>query len=144
MTQQIPPHAQPFHGQPYPGQPYPGQPGPAGYPHGPGAGGYPPPRTSRVGKIVGIVVGGFFALIAVIFVLVMIFGDPVVTAEQVEAQIATQYGVPVDQISCPSSLEGEVGVQMTCTGTDGGTSTPLLVQVTSVEGDTVNFDITPQ
>jgi hypothetical protein len=33
---------------------------------------------------------------------------------------------------------------MTCTGTDAGTSSTLLVQVTGVQGDTVNFSITPQ
>ncbi len=154
MSQQAPPppagqypgQGQP--GQPYPGQPYPGQgqPGPAGYPYGSGGGGYPPapPRKSNVGKIIGIIAGVFVAVIVAIFVLVMIFGTPSVTADQVEQQIAQQYGVDVAQVSCPSSLEGTVGATMTCTGNDGGTSSTLLVQVTSVEDDTVKFSITPQ
>jgi Domain of unknown function (DUF4333) len=151
MSQQAPPPpAGPFPGQPLPGQGQYGQPGPAGYPYGSGGGGYPPPqqpqppRKSKVGKVIGIVVGVFVALIVAIFVLVMVFGNPTVSAEQVEAQIAQQYGVDVSQVSCPGSLEGTVGATMTCTGTDAGTSSPLLVQVTGVDGDTVNFSITPQ
>lgn len=142
MTQQAPPPAPSFPGQPYPGQPYAGQ--PVGYPQGYGAGGPPPPRRSRAGKIIGVVVGGFFSLIAAIFVLVMIFGNPVVTADQVEEQIAQQYSLSPAEVSCPSSLEGSVGTQMTCTVTEDGTSQPLLVQVTSVDGSTVNFSMTPQ
>jgi hypothetical protein len=151
MSQQAPPPpAGPFPGQQFPGQgPY-GQPGPTGYPYGSGGGGYPPPqqplppRKSKAGKVIGIVAGVFVAFIVAIFVLVMAFGNPTVSAEQVEQQIAQQYGVDVSQVSCPASLEGTVGATMTCTGTDNGTSSPLLVQVTGVDGDTVNFSITPQ
>jgi hypothetical protein len=86
----------------------------------------------------------FVALVVAVFVLVMAFGNPTVGPEQVEQQIAQQYGVDVSQVSCPASLEGTVGATMTCTGTDAGTSSTLLVQVTGVQGDTVNFSITPQ
>lgn len=145
MSQQAPP---PPAGFPYPSTPQ----GPAGPPYGgpppiPGYGGYPPPppvRRSRAPKIIGIVVGSLVAVVVALVALVMVFGSPVVTADQVEAQIAQQYGVAPTQVSCPSSLEGEVGAQITCTGTDAGEATTLLVQVTSVEGDTVNFSITPQ
>lgn len=145
MSQQAPP---PPAGFPHPPMP----PGPAGMPYGgpppaPGYGGYPPPppvRTSSVGKILGIVVVAVVALLAGLFALLVVFGSPTLTADQVEQQIAQQYGVDASQVSCPSSLEGEVGAQITCTGTDAGVTTPLLVQVTGVEGDVVNFSITPQ
>ncbi|WP_166659817.1 DUF4333 domain-containing protein [Actinomycetospora succinea] len=101
-------------------------------------------RKSKAPKIIGIVVGAFVAVVVGLFVLVMAFGNPVVTADQVEQQIAQQYGVAPSQVSCPSSLEGEVGATITCTGTDAGQTSTLLVQVTGVEGDTVNFSITPQ
>lgn len=145
MTQYAPP---PSAGMPHPSMP----PGPTGMPYGGpppvgGYGGYPPPppvRKSSAGKVVGILAGVFAAVVAAIFVFVMAFGAPVVTADQVEEQIAQQYGVAPDQVSCPSSLEGEVGAQITCTGTDAGQTTTLLVRVTGVQGDTVNFDIIPQ
>ncbi|MDD7934437.1 DUF4333 domain-containing protein [Actinomycetospora straminea] len=101
-------------------------------------------RKSSVGKILGIVVVAIVALLAGLFALLVVFGNPSVTADQVEQQIAQQYGVEAGQVSCPSSLEGEVGATITCTGTDAGVTTPLLVQVTGVEGDVVNFSITPQ
>ncbi|MEJ2865100.1 DUF4333 domain-containing protein [Actinomycetospora flava] len=145
MSQQAPP---PPAGYPYPPMPQ----GPAGMPYGgppsaPGYGGYAPPPPapkSKVPKIIGIVVGVLVALAVGGFALLVAFGNPVVTADQVEAQIAQQYEVAPSQVSCPSSLEGEVGATITCTGTDAGQTTTLLVQVTSVEGETVKFSITPQ
>ena len=145
MTQYAPP---PPAGMPHPPMP----PGPAGMPHGgtpptPGYGSYPPQppvRKGSAGKVVGIVVGALVAIVAGLFALVMVFGAPVVAADEVEEQIAQQYGVAPDQVSCPSSLEGEVGATITCTGTDAGQTTTLLVQVTGVRGDIVDFSITPQ
>ncbi len=145
MTQYAPP---PSAGMPHPPMP----PGPAGIPYGapPPVQGYrgdppqPPVRKSRAGRIVGIVVGVLGALVVGLFALVIAFGAPVVDGDDVEQQIAQQYGVAPDQVSCPSSLEGEVGAQITCTGTDAGQTTTLLVRVTGVQGDTVNFDIIPQ
>jgi hypothetical protein len=145
MTQYAPP---PSAGMPHPQMP----PGPTGIPYGApppvqGYGGYPPQppvRKSRAGRIVGIVVGVLGALVVGLFALVIAFGAPVVDGDDVEQQIAQQYGVAPDQVSCPSSLEGEVGAQITCTGTDAGQTTTLLVRVTGVQGDTVNFDIIPQ
>jgi hypothetical protein len=126
-------------------------PPPAGLPFGglppaPGYGGYapPPPRKSSAGKVVGIVAGVFAALVAGVFVLVMVFGTVTVTDRQVEQEIADQYGLTASQVSCPSSLEGTVGTRMTCTATEGGTPTPVLVEVTGVDGTTVNFTMTPQ
>jgi hypothetical protein len=134
-------------GYPYP----PMSPPPAGLPAGwqppaPGYGGYapPPPRKSSAGKVIGIVVGVFAALVVGVFVLVMVFGTVTVTDGQVEQKIADQYGLTPSQVSCPSSLEGTVGTQMTCTANDGGVSTPVLVEVTGVDGTNVNFTMTPQ
>lgn len=144
MSQQAPPPPVGYSHPPMPqgaaGMPY------GGRPSAPGYGGYapPPPPKSKAPKIIGIVVGVFVAIVVALFALVMAFGNPVVTADQVEAQIAQQYEVAPSQVSCPSSLEGEVGATITCTGTDAGQTTTLLVQVTGVEGDTVNFSITPQ
>ena len=146
MSMQAPP---PPAAQPYGHDAYGAQPPVPGY------GGYPPPmqpmppmapppKRRSVGKIIGIVAGAFVAVMAALFVLVMVFGNPVITADQVEAQIAQQYGVAPSQVSCPSSLEGEVGATITCTGTENGQTVPLLVQVTAVDGDNVNFSITPQ
>ncbi|MEJ2886346.1 DUF4333 domain-containing protein [Actinomycetospora aeridis] len=101
-------------------------------------------RKGSAGKVIGIVAAVAGALVVAFFAYVIVFGNPVVSADEVEYQIAQQYGVTPSQISCPSSLEGEVGAQITCTGTDAGQSTPLLVQVTGVDGDNVNFSITPQ
>ncbi|PVY95883.1 DUF4333 domain-containing protein [Actinomycetospora cinnamomea] len=145
MTQYAPP---PAAGYPQPPMP----PGPAGMPYGgpPGApayGGYAPPPPERkggAGKIIGAVVATLVAVIAILAAIGFAMGPPVVAADQVELQIAQQYGVDATQVDCPSPLEGEVGARITCTGTDAGQTTTLLVQVTSVEGDTVNFTITPQ
>ncbi|HSK61286.1 MAG TPA: DUF4333 domain-containing protein [Actinomycetospora sp.] len=89
-------------------------------------------------------VGAFVVLVVGLFALVVAFGAPVVTGDQVEQQIASEFGLTPGSVSCPDSLEGEVGAQITCTATDGGASAPVLVQVTSVEGDTVNFTMTVQ
>lgn len=145
MTQYAPPPTAGYSQRPVP-------PAPAGMPFGgpapaPGYGGYAPPppmRKSAAGKVIGIVAGVLTALLAGVFVLAMVFGTTVVTDDQVEQQIVTQFGLAPGSASCPSSLEGEVGAQMTCTATDGGVATPVLVEVTSVDGDMVNFTMTPQ
>jgi hypothetical protein len=145
MTQYAPP---PAAGHPQPPVP----PGPTGLPYGgpPPAPGYvnyypqPSVRKSSAGKVIGIVAGVLVAVLAGIFVLVMAFGSPVVTDDRVEQEIVSQFGLAPGSVSCPSSLEGEVGAEMTCTATDGGVSTPVLVQVTGLEGDMVNFTMTPQ
>jgi hypothetical protein len=144
MSQQA---AMPPAGYPYP----PVSPPPAGLPFGgpppaPGHGGYAPPplRKSSAGKVIGIVGGVLAAFVVGIFVLVMVVGTVTVTDRQVEQQIADQYGLTPSQVSCPSSLEGTVGTRMTCTANEGGVSTPVLVEVTGVDGTTVNFTMTPQ
>jgi hypothetical protein len=93
---------------------------------------------------VGIVLGVFAALLAGIVVLLVAFGAVTVTDRQVEDKIASQFGYSPAEVSCPSSLEGTVGAQMTCTATAGGVTTPVVVRVTGVDGTTVNFTMTPQ
>lgn len=145
MTQYAPP---PPAGMPYPPMP----PGPNGMPYGgpppvQGYGGYSPPppvRKSHAGRIAGIVVGVLVVLVVAFFAFVMAFGAPVVDGDDVEQKITSEFGLAPGSVSCPDSLEGEVGAQITCTATDAGTSAPVLVQVTSVEGDTVNFTMTVQ
>lgn len=47
------------------------------------------------------------------------------------------------EVSCPDDLEAEVGATMECTLTAGDDPTeyPVTVTVSSVEGDTANFDV---
>jgi hypothetical protein len=145
MTQYAPP---PPAGMPHPPMP----PGPAGMPSGfpppvQGYGGYSPPppvRTRRAGRVAGIVAAVLGLLVAGFVVLVAVFGAPVVDGDDVEQKIASEFGLTPGSVSCPGTLAGEVGAQITCTATDGGTSAPVLVQVTGVEGDTVNFTMTVQ
>jgi hypothetical protein len=73
-------------------------------------------------------------------------GSSVVTAEEtatkaedaLEAQIGTR-----PEISCPDDLEAEEGAETRCVLTAGGDPTEygVTVTVTSVDGDTVNFDV---
>lgn len=63
----------------------------------------------------------------------------VATDDSVEEQIKSQLGT--DSSDCPSDLKGEVGQSIICTGTKGGDRFDIKVTVTSVEGDTINFDI---
>lgn len=64
---------------------------------------------------------------------------------QVEDAIRTNLGpqlsVPIDEVSCPQDLKGEVGQKMTCTINAGGQQRQIEVTVTSVDGSKVNFDM---
>jgi hypothetical protein len=64
------------------------------------------------------------------------------TAEKAEDALEDQIGTRPD-ISCPDDLEAEVGAETRCTLTAGEDPTEygVTVTVTSVEGDTVNFDV---
>ena len=69
-----------------------------------------------------------------------------VSADDVEEQIAQQLenvGMPADEVNCPDSLPAEVDAEMECTATTGGEEATYKVKVTSVENNTVNFDILP-
>ena len=64
------------------------------------------------------------------------------TAEKAEDALEEQIGTRPD-ISCPDDLEAEVGAETRCTLTAGEDPTEygVTVTVTSVDGDTVNFDV---
>ncbi len=49
------------------------------------------------------------------------------------------------EVECPGSLEGEVGTTMTCTlfDDDLGEEFDVYVEVTSIEGNTINFTAVP-
>lgn len=61
--------------------------------------------------------------------------------QQISTQLAKQVGTAPDKIECPGDLEGTVGTTMTCVLTHQGQSLDVTVTVTSVEDNTVRFDI---
>jgi hypothetical protein len=63
----------------------------------------------------------------------------IATNDSVEQQIKSQLGT--DAADCPDDLEGEEGRSIVCRATRGGETFDVRVTVTSVEGDTINFDI---
>jgi hypothetical protein len=73
-------------------------------------------------------------------------GGAVVTAEETadkaEDALEEQIGAR-PEISCPDDLEAEEGAETRCTLTAGEDPTQygVTVTVTSVDGDTVNFDV---
>jgi hypothetical protein len=76
---------------------------------------------------------------AVALVAVLAGCGKVATNDSVEEQIKSQLGT--DTADCPSDLKGEVGQSIVCTATKGSDKFDVKVTVTSVEGDTINFDI---
>ncbi|NKZ04073.1 DUF4333 domain-containing protein [Actinomadura latina] len=74
-------------------------------------------------------------------------GTKTVSAAKVENQIVAKFSQPFDDggigpatAECPADLKGEVGATIECTVQDGnGRDYPLIVTVTSVEGDQVRF-----
>ncbi|MDT7580208.1 MAG: hypothetical protein QOK35_1472 [Pseudonocardiales bacterium] len=63
----------------------------------------------------------------------------VATNDSVEEQIKSQLGT--DSADCQTDLKGEVGQSIVCTATKNDAPFDVKVTVTSVEGDTINFDI---
>lgn len=64
----------------------------------------------------------------------------VATNDSVEEQVKSQLGT--DGADCPSDLKGEAGQSIVCRATKGDAPPfDVKVTVTSVEGDTINFDI---
>jgi hypothetical protein len=63
-------------------------------------------------------------------------------AEGAEDALETQVGARPD-VTCPEDLEAEVGAETRCilTAGDDPTEYGVTVTVTSVEGDTANFDV---
>lgn len=72
-------------------------------------------------------------------------GANAVTADDVEMQISDQLeeqvGQQPDDVSCPDDLPAEEGESIRCELTAGEDTLGVTATVTSVEGDTVNFDI---
>jgi hypothetical protein len=72
-----------------------------------------------------------------------------VPADQVGSTIVTQLkgqGVTVDgdAVSCPADLQAEVGQTVRCGFTAGGQPVDAVAKVSSVDGGTVNFDISTE
>jgi Domain of unknown function (DUF4333) len=63
----------------------------------------------------------------------------IATNDSVEQQINSQLGT--DSADCPDDLAGEVGRSIVCKAKRGDDAFDVKVTVTSVEGDTINFDI---
>lgn len=63
---------------------------------------------------------------------------------QVSSTIESRFGVAPD-ISCPGDLDAEVDASTECTAIDPdtGEKVVLRITVTSVEGETADFDIRP-
>ncbi|UGT63470.1 DUF4333 domain-containing protein [Nocardia asteroides] len=76
---------------------------------------------------------------------VSIGGDPKIDEADLEKSVsqtlAEEVGQTPDSIDCPGDLTGKVGTTMRCTLNAGGDTIGLTVTVTSVEGDTVNYDV---
>jgi Domain of unknown function (DUF4333) len=74
-------------------------------------------------------------------------GAPSVSRSTVENNVATtlakQLNQPVPKVVCPGDLAGSVGTVMYCSLTAQGSSVayPVKVEVTSVNGDQVNYSI---
>lgn len=73
-------------------------------------------------------------------------GASTVAAEDVEKQITSKLqgsdGSKPDSADCPGELDAEVGATLTCSVTAGEETFDVEVEVTEVEDDTANFDIT--
>ncbi len=72
---------------------------------------------------------------------------PALSKDQLENAVsrlvADAEGAQVDSASCESGLEGEVGVVASCDVDAGGVQLRRMVEVTSVEGLMLNFDVLP-
>ncbi|MEO9322534.1 DUF4333 domain-containing protein [Nocardioides sp. C4-1] len=61
--------------------------------------------------------------------------------DQISTQLEEEVGQAPDDISCPGDLDAEEGETMECTLTAGEDELGVQVEVTSVDGDNVKFDI---
>ncbi|MGV9587047.1 DUF4333 domain-containing protein [Nocardia farcinica] len=97
-------------------------------------------KASRVAGLIA------FACLAAAGCSVQIGNDTPSVAEadlerSVKETLTQQVGQEPDTIDCPGDLEGEVGNTMRCTLTAGGDTLGLTVTVTSVQDETVNYDV---
>jgi hypothetical protein len=79
--------------------------------------------------------------VVAVLVLVAVLGGcgKIATNDSVEQQIKSQLGT--DSADCPTDLKGEVGQSIVCKATRGDQTFDVKVTVTSVDGNTINFDI---
>ncbi len=72
---------------------------------------------------------------------------PALSKEQLERAVSRLVtnagGLPVDSVSCESGLEGEVGKVTYCDVDAGGVKLRRTVEVNTVEGLMMNFDVVP-
>ncbi|MGE3286883.1 MAG: DUF4333 domain-containing protein [Pseudonocardia sp.] len=66
--------------------------------------------------------------------------DQAQVEQVVSDRLVDLVGQRPDAVDCPGDLEGTVGTMLRCSLTAGADRYPVDVTVTSVEGDTVNFD----
>lgn len=65
--------------------------------------------------------------------------------QRISEQLGPQLGGTPKSVTCPDDLKGEKGATLSCTMvTANGTEVPVVVTVTSVKGNTVNFDMRAQ
>ena len=86
------------------------------------------------------------ALVPVVLVAAACSSSSAVRQADVETQVVAAIegaGVAAGTftVACPGDLTGTVGTTMTCSVTTDANTSEVLLTVTSVEGDTVNFDI---
>lgn len=76
-----------------------------------------------------------------------LLGPGAVESSEVEQKISDlfteQVGQAPDEVDCPDDLKAEEGAEMICALTLEGESMDVKVTATSVDGDSVNFDIEP-
>ncbi|MBC7275630.1 DUF4333 domain-containing protein [Nocardioides sp.] len=67
--------------------------------------------------------------------------DEIQLEERISTMLEEEVGQKPDEIDCPGDLAGAVGETMTCTLTAGTDELGVAVEVTAVEGSTVDFHI---
>jgi Domain of unknown function (DUF4333) len=96
-----------------------------------------PSTTSPLGMLALLVCGGLL--------VAGCSSTPEVSPSKLEGEISSQLekqvGTAPDDVECPDSLTGKVGETQRCTLTAGSDTLGVDVEVTSVDGDDVNFDI---
>jgi hypothetical protein len=87
-------------------------------------------RVRRTGKVGAVMLA----------LLVVLAGcGKIATDDSVEEQVKSQLGT--DSADCPTDLKGEQGQSIICKATRGDQTFDVKVTVTSVDGNTINFDI---
>jgi hypothetical protein len=87
------------------------------------------------------------ALIVVVLAIGAVAGcgeetlDATSSEESIKSSFESSTGQTVDSVSCPEDLSAEVGTEFDCTIESGGESTETTWEITSIEGDTANFEL---